>query len=185
VYECFTLFSYFQKRLRSITAVKSYALKIFENAEDSTRFYSVIPWAPIQNPSTIIEAFEAAMSTITRQVNRLIPMIDTNDHLLLKMEDNLLLLQELISREHSSIIGAQSDVVGKFWMRIRRAKKLRQFDHHLRLLIDLEATRNHSAIHIAVVLRILREMKEGMEGISWRCRNASLSCFLWKMPVTS
>jgi len=166
-----------QKFLRSVMVVTSYALKGLENTAGSRPLLailnSIIPWAPIQTPS--IEAIEAAMSTITRQVDRLIPMIDVNDKRLLKMEENLLLLQELISCEHLSIVAAQSDILGGFWMRMGvggNGKKLRQFDRHLQLLIDLEASGNQAAIRIAAVSKTLRKMKQGMEGIGRRCRHS-------------
>ena len=156
--------------------VESYALKIFENAEDSHLFLVLlnpaIPWAPLQNPSaTTMGAFEAAMSTIARQANSLIPMIDANNKHLLKMEEDLHLLQELVSCEQLSIVAAKSDMSGRFWAGIGgNGKKLRQFDHHLRLLTDLEASSSQAAVRIAAVSRILRETKHGTKGIDRRCK---------------
>jgi len=98
--------------------VKSYALKIFENTEDSHPFFAskfIYSLGSIQNPSTAMtEAFEATMSAIMCQADHLMPMIDANDKHLLQMERDLLLLQELVSCKHSSIVGAQCDVLGGF-----------------------------------------------------------------------
>ncbi len=82
------------------------------------------------------------------------------------MEDNLLLLEELVSSECSSVIRAKSATLGNLQTKIGgNQKKLRRFEHRLRHLLDLKASGEDAAARIIAVLRTLKEMKRGMEGI--------------------
>jgi hypothetical protein len=96
-------------------------LKVFESAENYHPFLLFTPFVPrafLQD--TAFEAFETMMGVLMRQVSRLIPEIDANDTCLLKVDGILLLLQELLSSERSSIAAAKSAMLGDFWTKIAR-----------------------------------------------------------------
>lgn len=84
-------------------------------------------------------------------------------------------MQEILSCEHSYIVTAKSDTLRNLWTRIgSNGQQLRHFDRHFELLTDLEASREQATMRVAAVLKSLKEMKHGMEGIEWRCKNPSL-----------
>ncbi len=113
------------------------------------------------------------MGALMRQVSRLMPEIDANDTYLLKMQDNLFLLQELLSSERSSIAAAKSATLGGFWTKAGgNGKKIRSLEYSLGLLADLKATGEDAAACIIAALRTLKEMKCRVQGIDGRCENA-------------
>jgi len=97
-----------------------------------------VPRAFLQD--TAFEAFEIMTGALMRQVSRLMPEIDANDTYLLKMQDNLFLLQELLSSERSAIAAAKSATLGGFWTKAGgNGKKIRSLEYSLGLLADLKA----------------------------------------------
>lgn len=175
--------------LYSIMAVNNYALKSIEAA----RMNEKLCWSPycliafshtgrIQTDEVIARTFEQAMNVLSINMERLILEAEQCLHNLNELEEQLLTLQHITSREDISISAAKSDLLEDLWTRLGgNRKSLRDFDHNLVILKGLTAYRRQAFVHVVAAMQTLQAMGEDMEDIRERVTAPDLAGA--KIPV--
>jgi hypothetical protein len=170
----------------SIMAVNDYALHSIEAAQSKTSWLSVhalSPWSRTQPTSEIVtQTFTEAMFVLSNAMERLILEAEVNIGNLNKLEERLLTLHEIVSREDSTLSSAQAELLSELWTKVGGNKKtLRNFESHLALLKNLGVYRKKALVHVVAALQTLQAMSSDMEDI--RERVAAPELTISKIPV--
>ncbi|KAJ7476016.1 hypothetical protein FB451DRAFT_1245504 [Mycena latifolia] len=156
-----------------IMAVNDYALHTIEGAQSQSSpsiIRHLIPWSS-SRPKTdlILATFEDSMNYLSFTMQSLIVEFELNLQNLNKLEEQLSVLHEFVSREDQSISSAQSDLLGELWTKVGgNRRKLRGYDHHLRLLKGLTEYRKQALVHVVSALQTLTQMSEDIENLRER-----------------
>ena len=172
--------------LCSIMAVNDYALHAIEEAQSKTSWFSVhslIPWSRPQSTSEIVTTtFTEAMSVLSTAMGRLILEAEINLGNLNRLEEQLLVLHEIVSREDSTLSSAKAELLSELWTKLGgNQKTLRNFESHLHLLKNLGMYRKKALVHVVAALQTLQAMSSDMEDIRERVAAPELTGS--KIPV--
>lgn len=170
----------------SIMAVNDYALHAIEAAQSKTPWLSVhglIPWFIPQPTSEIVtKTFTEAMFVLSSAMERLILEAEVNLVNLNKLEERLLTLHDIVSREDSTLSSAKAELLSDLWTKLGgNQRTLRNFESHLLLLKNLGMYRKKALAHVVAALQTLQAMSSDMEDI--RERVAAPELTRSKIPV--
>lgn len=172
---------------RSILAVNDYALHSIEEAySNGPSPYSIsalLPWSKTSRVSDIVtKTFTESMNVVAASMERLILEAEVNLANLDKLEADLSVLYEIVSREDSSLTSAKSELLSELWTKVGgNRKKLRGYDDHIRLLQNLGGYRKKALVHVVAALQTLRAMSDDMEDLRERVAAPELAGS--KIPV--
>ncbi|KAJ7902749.1 hypothetical protein B0H14DRAFT_3851704 [Mycena olivaceomarginata] len=154
-----------------IMAVNDYALKTIEAAQTESPpsfLGQLVPWT---KPKTdlVLSTFEDSMNYLSFTIQGLVLEFELNLQNLNKLEEQLSVLHELVSREDTSISSAKSDLLGELWTKVGgNRRKLRGYEHHLQLLKGLTEYRKQALVHVVSALQTLTQMSEDIENLRER-----------------
>ncbi|KAF7356673.1 hypothetical protein MVEN_01001800 [Mycena venus] len=153
-----------------IMAVNDHALHTIEAAQSQSPsiLSYLVPWTP---PKTdlVLSTFEDSMNYLSFTVQGLVLEFELNLQNLNKLEEQLSVLHELVSREDRSISSAKSELLAELWTKVGGNKrKLRGYDEHLYLLQGLTEYRKQALVHVVSALQTLTQMSEDIENIRER-----------------
>jgi hypothetical protein len=160
-------------------AVNDYALREIAAAQSKTS-WSLIPWSKPQNMVT--KTFTEAMSVLSNAMERLILEAEVNLGNLNKLEERLLTLHEIVSREDSLLESNKAELLSELWTKLGGNRKtLRNFESHLMMLKNLGTYRKQALSHVITALQTLQAMGSDMEDIRERVAAPELTDS--KIPV--
>ncbi|KAF8150695.1 hypothetical protein B0H34DRAFT_630720, partial [Crassisporium funariophilum] len=157
----------------STMAMNDYALGTIEAAQKAkpSRLHALNPWrSPTRSINEVVtETFGEAMDVLSINMERLILEAEVNLKNLDALEERLLILHEIVSREDSSLSNAKSDLLAELWTKLGgNRKSLRKFEQHLGLLKDLGSYRQQALVHVVAALQTLHVMSADMEELRER-----------------
>ncbi|KAJ7066693.1 hypothetical protein C8F01DRAFT_1124224 [Mycena amicta] len=155
-----------------VFAVNDYALKTIEGAHSQASpsiIKRMLPWPYKPKTDIVVSAFEDSMNYLSFTMARLVVEFELNLHNLDKLEEQLSVLHELVSRENTSISSAQSELLADLWTKLGGNRdKLRGYEHHLGLLKGLGEYRKKALAHVVGALHALAQMSEEIENLRER-----------------
>ncbi|KAF8131275.1 hypothetical protein K438DRAFT_1885803 [Mycena galopus ATCC 62051] len=155
-----------------IMAVNDYALKTIEAAQSESPpsiLGQLVPWNSKPKTSLVLSTFEDSMNYLSFAIQGLVLEFELNLQNLNKLEEQLSVLHEFVSREDSSISSAKSDLLGELWTKVGgNRRKLRGYEHHLQLLKGLTEYRKQALVHVVSALQTLTQMSEDIENLRER-----------------
>lgn len=159
--------------LCSIMAVNDYALQAIEESQSKTSWVplnALIPWSRPQLTSEVVtRSFTEAMSVLSSAMERLILEAEVNLANLNKLEERLLTLHDMVTREDATLSDAKAELLSELWTKLGGNKStLRNFESHLLLLKNLGMYRKKALIHVVAALQTLQAMSSDMEDIRER-----------------
>ncbi|KAF8058554.1 hypothetical protein FPV67DRAFT_1428064 [Lyophyllum atratum] len=153
----------------NIMAVNDYALHQIEATYRKSRsllsMYGLAPWVNL-NPThdVLIRTFGEAMRVFSVSLQRLVMEAEVNLANLQKLEERLLVLHEVVTREDSTMSYARSELLAELWTKLGGNKRrLHNFDDHLILLKNLGLYRKRALAHVVAALQSLTVMSSDME----------------------
>ncbi|EDR08712.1 uncharacterized protein LACBIDRAFT_297203 [Laccaria bicolor S238N-H82] len=159
----------------NVMAVNDYALHAIEEAQAKapSRFslQSLSPWTSARRSTkeVVAETFGQAMNVLSGNMQRLILEAETSLVNLNSLEERLTTLQEMVTREDSSLSTAKEELLVELWTKLGGNRKtLRGFEKHLILLKDLNVYRKQALVHVVAALQTLQSMSEDMEDLRER-----------------
>ncbi|KAJ6589042.1 hypothetical protein B0H19DRAFT_1248607 [Mycena capillaripes] len=156
-----------------IMAVNDYALQTIEAAQSESSPSIVrylIPWTSSKpNTDLVLSTFEDSMNYLSFTMQGLILEFELNLQNLNKLEEQLSVLHEFVSREDNSISSAKSELLGELWTKVGgNRRRLRGYEHHLHLLKGLTEYRKQALVHVVSALQTLTQMSEDIENLRER-----------------
>jgi len=155
-----------------IMAVNDYALKTIEAAQSESPpsiFGQLVPWNPKPKTDLVLSTFEDSMNYLSFTMQGLVLEFELNLQNLNKLEEQLSVLHELVSREDGSISSAKSELLSELWTKVGgNRRKLRGYEHHLQLLKGLTEYRKQALVHVVSALQTLTQMSEDIENLRER-----------------
>jgi len=155
-----------------IMAVNDYALRTIESAQSqsaSSILRQILPWTSKRKTDFVLSTFEDSMNYLSATVARLVVEFELNLQNLDRLEEQLSVLHELVSREDKSISSAKSELLGELWTKAGgNRRKLRGYEHHLQLLKGLSEYRKQALAHVVGALQTLAQMSEDIESLRER-----------------
>lgn len=156
-------------------AVNEYALQAIESARSKQLRHWLLnfslPWTiPSRQTEEIVsQTFNYAINVLSINMGRLILEAEHSLYNLNDLEEQLITLHQIVSREDSSISSAKSSLLEDIWTRMGgNRKSLTHFDSHLALLRGLGTYRQQALTHVVSALQTLRAMSEDMEDLRER-----------------
>ncbi|KAK7028263.1 hypothetical protein R3P38DRAFT_2935039 [Favolaschia claudopus] len=155
-----------------VMAVNDYALKTIESAQNMpppSMLAQLIPWAPKPKTDIVVSAFEDSMNYLSTTMKGLVVEFELNLQNLNKLEEQLSVIHELVSREDNFISSAVSDLLAELWTKLGgNRRKLRGYENHLQLLKGLSEYRKQALVHVVSALQTLTQMSEDIENLRER-----------------
>jgi len=153
--------------LTRIATSNDYALQTIKAANIPPPFLARILPFPThsRNPArkVVIQTFLLSMDTIGSHVFRLREEAETSMGHLIRLEEHLSDIRELIHQENKGLTTAQEDVLAELWIRLGgNRNKLRKMDHNLDLLKNVEKYRRQALAHIVATLQTLHTLDADM-----------------------
>jgi len=146
-------------------AVNDHALRTIEKANEKNSFFAldIIPWAEKRKLKLLKTTFDDAMDTLTSQVERLVIEAEANIYNLNELEERLIALNELVSRENRDVEGERDDLLASLWTKLgAHRKELRNFDKNFAILKNIKTYRNQARVHVIATLQTLQSLSEDM-----------------------
>lgn len=115
------------------------------------------------------------MSVLSSSIQRLILEAEAELANLDKLEQDLFVIHEVISREDASLSFAKSELLSELWTKLggnRRA--LQSYNDNLLLLKDLGLYRKKALAQVMMALQALRTLSDDMEDLRERVANPEL-----------
>ncbi|KAJ7455294.1 hypothetical protein B0H11DRAFT_2176198 [Mycena galericulata] len=156
-----------------IMAVNDYALQTIEAAQSESRpsvLWQLVPWTPSKPKTDVVLAtFEDSMNYLSFTMQSLVLEFELNLQNLNKLEEQLSVLHEYVSREDNSLSSAKSELLGELWTKVGgNRRKLRGYENHLHLLKGLTEYRKQALVHVVSALQTLTQMSEDIENLRER-----------------
>ncbi|KAF7361325.1 hypothetical protein MSAN_01165100 [Mycena sanguinolenta] len=139
-----------------IMAVNDYALKTIEAAQTQSPpsiLGQLVPWTSKPKPNLVLSTFEDSMNYLSFAIQGLVLEFELNLRNLDKLEEQLSVLHELVSREDISVSSAKSELLGELWTK---------------LLKGLTEYRKQALVHVVSALQTLTQMSEDIENLRER-----------------
>jgi hypothetical protein len=109
----------------------------------------------------VIRPFVHAMNALSANMQRLLTDVEMTISDLNKLEDHLMSIHELVSREDVSISMAKSELLAQLWTVLGGNRdELKGMDEHLALLKDLRGYRVRALTHVVAALQVLHRTAE-------------------------
>ena len=146
-------------------AVNDHALRTIEKANEKNSFFAldIIPWVEKRKLKLLKTTFDDAMDTLTSQVERLVIEAEANIYNLNELEERLIALNELVSRENRDVEGERGDLLASLWTKLgAHRKELRNFDKNFAILKNIKTYRNQARVHVIATLQTLQSLSEDM-----------------------
>ncbi|KAJ7761949.1 hypothetical protein DFH07DRAFT_1059675 [Mycena maculata] len=156
-----------------IMAVNDYALQTIEAAQarpPPSILRHLVPWSA-SKPKTdlVLSTFEDSMNYLSFTMQSLVVEFELNLQNLNKLEEQLSVLHEYVSREDNSISSAKSELLGDLWTKLGgNRRQLRGYDNHFHLLKGLTEYRKQALVHVVSALQTLTQMSEDVENLRER-----------------
>lgn len=163
--------SRFTQVLYSIIAVNDHALNTIDAHVKSKSKLSIFnPFSTVLTTQQVVaRTFTGAMSVLSTQMQRIILEAEVNVKNLDRLEEMLITLHEMVSRENADISVAKEELLAELWTILGGNKKrLRGMDGHLFLLRHIAEYRTRAMAHVAAALQALTGMSEDMEDLRER-----------------
>ena len=151
--------------IESIMAVNDHALRTIEKANKKNSFHAfdIIPWVEKRKLKLLKSTFDDAMDTLASQVERLVIEAEANIYNLNELEERLIALNELISRENRDVESSRDDLLASLWTKLgAHRKELRNFDKNFAILKNIKTYRNQARVHVTATLQTLQSLNEDM-----------------------
>ncbi|TFK40184.1 hypothetical protein BDQ12DRAFT_648526 [Crucibulum laeve] len=169
----------------NIMAVNDWALHTIESAHANapSMLSSLIPWSSSRPANEVItETFSEAMNVLSSNMQRLILEAEVNLADLNALEERLLTIHEIVTREDSTLSVAHSELLSALMTKFGGNRRtLRSFEQNLFLLKGLGEYRKQALVHVVAALQTLRSMSDDMEDL--RERVAAPDLVGSKIPV--
>ncbi|KAJ7138773.1 hypothetical protein C8R43DRAFT_893162 [Mycena crocata] len=161
----------------SIMGVNDFALRTIEATRSTARFSLlryINPWTA--DPSIlVVESFETSMRFLSTTIRQLVVEFEINIRHLDKLEQQLAILHEIVSREGISVDSARSELLGELWTLLGGNKhRLTVYESNLRLLMNVGEYRKQALAHVVSALQKLRQMGGHMEDLRQRVSEPEL-----------
>ncbi|KAF7309732.1 hypothetical protein MIND_00345000 [Mycena indigotica] len=155
-----------------VVAVNDYALRTIEGAHAQhppSMLQQILRWPFKPQTDIVVSAFEDSMNYLSLTMSRLVIEFELNLNHLNKLEEQLSVLHELVSREDKSLTTEKAELLGYLWTKLGGNRpKLRGYDNHLALLKGLGEYRKQALAHVVGALQTLAQMSEDIENLRER-----------------
>jgi hypothetical protein len=116
-----------------------------------------------------MQTFTEAMNTLSTNMQRLVLEAEVSISDLNKLEEHLISIHEVVSRENSSISVARGELLAQLWTILGGNRKdLNEMDEHHALLKGVGGYRDRALAHVVAALHMLETMAEDMEELRER-----------------
>lgn len=116
-----------------------------------------------------MRTFTEAMNTLSTNMQRLVLEAEVSISDLNKLEEHLISIHEIVSREDTSISGAKEELLAQLWTQLGgNRKELDEMSGHLALLKGVGGYRDRAFAHVVAALHMLETMAEDMEELRER-----------------
>ena len=154
-------------------AINDYALHTIEGAaQTQPNTLMRIIWPFGTEPPTqaaALEAFHKSMEVHASEMRRLILEVEASSANLDALDEHLVTLHELCTRENLSMSSARDELLSDLWTILGgNRQRVRSFNANLELLRDLGEYRRRAAAHVAAAMQTLQAMGEDMEDLRER-----------------
>ncbi|KIP10509.1 hypothetical protein PHLGIDRAFT_33877 [Phlebiopsis gigantea 11061_1 CR5-6] len=155
----------------NIIAVNDHAL---HTIEEHTKPDSVLSYLnPFSNALTtrevVTRTFTEAMSVLATQMQRVVLEAEVSVRNLDHLEEMLVTVHEMASRENADITAAKEELLAQLWTILGgNRKELRGMDGHLYLLRHIGEYRARAMAHVVAALQAVTAMSEDMEDLRER-----------------
>ncbi|CAK5282734.1 unnamed protein product [Mycena citricolor] len=154
-----------------IMAVNDYALHAIEAAEENfalALWNRLIPWNR-PKADVILNTFEDSMNYLSFTLQRLVVEFEINLHNLNKLEEQLSVLHEIVTRKDIFFSAAKTKLLSNLWTVLGgNRKQLRGYQNHLKLLEGLGNYRKQALVHVISALQTLTQMSDDIENLRER-----------------
>ena len=121
------------------------------------------------------QTFTDAMGVLSANLNRLILEAEANLANLNSLEEHLVTIYDLVTREDVATKAAKEDLLAELWTVVGgNRKELKNFNGHLKLLQQVGTFRKKALIHVTAALETLRAMSDDMEDLRERVATPEL-----------
>lgn len=155
----------------SIIAVNDYArTTIEEHGKSKSILGKLNPFSfAFMGQDIVVRTFTDAMSVHITQVQRIIVDAEVNMMNLDRLDEMLITLHDMVSRENGNISAAKDELLAELWTILGGNKrKLRGMEGHLYLLRHIGEYRTHAMAHVVAAVQTLTAMSEDMEDLRER-----------------
>lgn len=157
----------------NIVAVNDYALHAIEDANSKSLALSLrrlLPFAQAAaTKQVIMRTFMEAMNTMSTNMQRLVLEAEVSISDLNKLEERLISIHEIVSREDTSISTARGELLAQLWTILGgNREELNRMDEHRILLKGVGGYRDRALAHVVAALHTLEAMAEEMEELRER-----------------
>jgi len=118
------------------------------------------------NPTreAMIETFLSLMDSIGNHMARLREEADISMGHLMRLEEHLKVLYEIVSREKKELTNVQDEVLAELWTWLGGNKReIREMDLNLNLLKNVDTYRRKALLHVVATLETLHTLDADME----------------------
>jgi len=160
-----------------ILAFNDYALHSIEAAQASPGTFSVMlrPWKPSNTQEIVLQTFSDSMNVLSLSIQKLIIEAESELVNLDRLEQDLSVIHEIISREDRTLNIARSDLLSDLWTKLGGNRKtLRGYNDNLTLLKALELYRKQALGQVMMALQALNTLSEDVEDLRERVANPAL-----------
>ncbi|KAI0697038.1 hypothetical protein BC835DRAFT_1270949 [Cytidiella melzeri] len=165
----------------SITAVNEHALQTIQEAQAAKASLSLtglILWPISKGVATkviVAETFADAMSVLETQISRIRLEAEATAILLNNLEQSLITLHELLTRENITLSHEKEELLAELWTKLGgNRKKLRGVNNHMWLMQRVGDWRMRAQVHVVATLQALDSMSEDMEDLRERVAKPEL-----------
>lgn len=150
-----------------ITAVNDYALQTIEASKAPPSLLARVSLFSLStnNPTNeaVIDTFLMSMDNIGSHMARLRDEAETSRGHLLRLEEHLMVLQEVTLRDNKDLTATKEDILAKLWTRLRNKDKLKKIDLDLDLLKNVDKYRGKALSHVVATLQTIDTLDADME----------------------
>ena len=173
-------------RSTRITSLNDHALQTIEASKNHPSLIDrVLPFSLSNNNPTkeaVIETFLSSMDSIGNHMGRLREEAEISMGHLLRLEEHLKVLHEIISRENKELTKTQEEILAELWTWLGGNKReLRETNLNLNLLKNVDKYRRKAAVHVIATLETLHTLDADMEEL--RTKVAAPNIVGDKIPI--
>ena len=173
-------------RSTRITSLNDHALQTIEASKSPPSLVArMLPFSlSNSNPTkeAVIETFLSSMDSIGNHMSRLREEAEISMGHLMRLEEHLKVLHEIVSRENKELTKTQEEVLAELWTRLGGNKReLKEMNLNLNLLKNVEKYRRKALVHVAATLETLHTLDADMEEL--RTKVAAPNIVGDKIPI--
>jgi len=173
-------------RSTRITSLNDHALQTIEASKTPPSLMArALPFSlSSDNPTkeAVIETFLSSMDSIGNHMGRLREEAEISMGHLMRLEEHLKVLHEIVSRENKELTRAQEEVLAELWTWLGgNRRELREMNINLGLLKNVDKYRRKAMVHVAATLETLHTLDADMEEL--RTKVAAPNIVGDKIPI--